>query len=206
MKKGIIFICLAVFSSYFTSAQDENKSILERSEIGVDLAFSASNFGGNVGVGLKYGVTFAEYFIAGPAVRYERLWWKSIQPGGITTQSGGYNVYGGGGFIHGRFLKFLYAGVEFEMLKSPFLKSSSKNFNGSIDGTGKGSWAPILLVGGGFSMEFNEVVRVNAGVMYDVINVGNSPYRRSYTATTSSTGAVKYIPLLYRISFFFPLG
>ena len=198
MKKGIILFCISFLTMQVSVAQSSNESIIERSEVGVDLAFSASTFGGNFGIGLKYGVTFGEYFIAGPSVRYERLWWKNIVYN--ETQKGALNVYGGGGFFHARFFNALFVGAELEVLKSPYSKT------GLIASQGNGTWAVTGLLGGGFSMEFNEMVRVNAGIMYDVINMTNSPYRRSYSQTTTSTGAVKYIPILYRLAFFFPLG
>ena len=203
MKKFLILFSLSVFSVQISHAQS---TTFDGSEIGVDLAFSASTFGGNVGIGAKYGLNVGEYFIFGPSVRYERIWWKNSQYGGLVTSKGGYNVYGGGAFAHARFFNALFIGAEFEMLKSPFTKNSDKLFNGFIDPTGKGSWAPTLLVGGGFSMEFQEAVRINAGVMYDVINAGNSPFRRSYKQTTSSTGQVRYLPIIYRIAFFFPIS
>ena len=203
MKKVILLFCIILTSAYKSNGQS---ATISGTEVGVDLAFSASTFGGNVGLGVKYGLNLGEIFIVGPSVRYERLWWKNYQYGGIIQTNGGYNVYGGGAFAHARFFNALFAGVEFEMLKSPFLKTSNKSYNGTIDGTGKGSWAPTLLVGGGFSMEFNESVRINAGIMYDVINAGNSPFRRSYSQTTTSTGQTKFIPLMYRIAFFFPIS
>lgn len=172
---------------------------IEGNEIGLDVSFSASTFGGNAGLGLKYGVKFGEYFIAGPSVRYERLWWKNNN---LTySQSGGYNLYGGGAFFHARFYNALFLGAEFEMLKSPYDKA------GSIYFSPEGSWAPTLFLGGGFSMEFNEIIRLNAGIMYDVINAPNSPFRNSYSVQkkTPDGQVAGYLPIIYRIAFFFPL-
>lgn len=170
----------------------------EGSEIGIDLIASASNLGGTVGGGLKYGVKFGQYFIAGPSVRYQRTWNKN----NYTGTQGGFNVYGGGGFLHARFYNALFLGTEFEVLSSPYTS------NGFYDPTGN-SWVPTLFVGGGFSMEFNEAVRLNVGIMYDVINKANSPFRNTYFVQKkdAATGAVAgYLPIIYRIAFFFPLN
>lgn len=169
---------------------------VDGTELGFDVAFSASNFGGNAGLGIKYGFKFGEYIITGPSVRYERTWVKNQTAG----TNGGYNVYGGGGFLHARFFNALFAGAELEILRSPYAK------NGFLTTTG--TWAPTFFLGGGFSMEFNESWRLNAGIMYDIINASNSPFQRSYFLTKKSpTGAnAGYLPVIYRIAFFFPLS
>ena len=166
------------------------------SEIGFDLAFSASTNGGNAGLGLKYGFNFGEHLIVGHSIRYERLWVKNQ----LTMQSGGYNMFGGGAFVHGRFFNALFLGAEFEMLRSPYQTAGFISQNTT--------WAPILFLGGGFSMEFNESVRLNAGVMYDVINADNSPFRSSYFMQKKTTlgEPAGYLPIIYRIAFFIPLS
>ena len=194
MKKGIVIFCLSLLAIEATNAQTFT---VDGSEIGIDLAFSASTNGGNVGLGLKYGFNIGEYLILGPSVRYERLWWKNNYLG----YQGGYNIWGGGAFVHARFFNALFIGTEFEMLKTPYPKSGP--FGGATLG---GSWAPTLLIGGGFSMEFNETFRVNAGIMYDIIDAPNSPFQSSYMNTTTSTGAQKRVPVFYRLAFFFPIG
>lgn len=148
---------------------------------------------------MKGGANLGEYIIAGPSIRYEHIWWKNYI-GGTAEVSGSRSVYGGGVFIHGRFFNALFVGAEFEMLNSPYDKL------GFI--TGQKYWVPTLFLGGGFSMEFNEKVRVNAGIMYDVINSGSSPFRRSYSIQkkTSTGGNAGYLPIIYRIAFFFPLS
>ena len=165
------------------------------SEIGVDLAFSASTFGGNFGLGLKYGLKFGEYIIAGPSVRYERVWFKNA----LVGVDGNANVFGGGAFVHARFFNTLFLGAEYEHLKSPY------NPNGFLNN--QSSWAPTLFVGGGFSMSFNERIRLNAGIMYDLINAENSPFRNSYSFTVKDQNGniQRYLPIIYRIAFFFPL-
>lgn len=170
---------------------------MKGTELGIDLSANGSTLGGNVGLGLKYGINLGEYFIVGPSLRYEYLWWNGFISG--TAQvSGNRNVYGGGIFAHARFMNALFVGAEFEMLKSPYDQFGYFAVTKS--------WAPTLFIGGGFSMEFNEVVRINAGIMYDVINAGNSPFRRSYMPKTDANGnPAGFIPLIYRIAFFFPL-
>ena len=56
--KTIIAISLLIIT-HKSFAQDFEAN---GSEIGIDLAFSASNFGGNAGMGLKYGINFGEIF------------------------------------------------------------------------------------------------------------------------------------------------
>jgi len=203
MKFLVIYFPL-LFAPFIGFAQEDNYDGPQKvtgfqyngSEIGADVAFSASTFGGNFGIGLKYGFKLGEYIILGPSVRYERLWFKN----GITAQEGGSNVFGGGAFVHARFFNALFLGVEYEHLKSPY------NVNGLLNV--QNSWAPTLFVGGGFSMAFHEKVRLNVGVMYDVINAENSPFRRSYSFTVKDQNGniQRYLPIVYRIAFFFPLG
>ena len=190
--KFIIF-SIVLFTSVSSFAQNFE---MDGTEIGFDLAFSASTNGGNAGIGLKYGINFGENLIAGPSARYERTWIKN----NVTGINGGYNVYGGGVFGHYRFQNVLFAGVEFEMLKSPYTKIGQL--------TSLPSWAPTLFLGGGFSREFNESIRINAGIMYDVINAENSPFKRSYNFTVKNEQGqvVKILPIIFRLAFFIPLS
>lgn len=182
---------LVLFFSFLSIIGSSNAQQIDGTELGVDLTFYASNFGGTVGFGAKYGMKFGEYFITGPSLRYQRSWTNNVAAG---TKSG-YNVVGGGVFAHGRFFNALFVGAEFEYLRSPFtsfgLLSPTKN------------WAPTLFLGGGLSMELTESIRLNAGIMYDVINHVNSPLRAQYFMSNSQ-GAL--IPVIYRIAFFFPLS
>jgi hypothetical protein len=69
-------------------------------------------------------------------------------------------------------------------------------------------YVPTVFICGGFSKEFNQLVRVNVGLYYDLINSLNSPYRNAYIISIKdpNTGAiVRRLPMIYRISFFFPL-
>ena len=156
MKRIIPILVTLLLSMSHPFAQNFE---MEGSEIGFDVAFSASTNGGNAGIGLKYGINLGENLILGPSVRYERTWVKNVYSG----YNGGYNVYGGGVFTHIRFLEALFVGAEFEMLKSPY---NSTGYLTSISS----SWAPTLFIGGGFSKEFNDSFRINAGLMYDIID------------------------------------
>jgi len=203
MKFHILAFTL-LFTGYSYCQEDEEiedneteyEGTFQGSEIGIDLAFTASSNGGNAGLGLKYGAKLGKYIIVGPSVRYDLTWIKN-QVGG---NNGNYSVYGGGAFIHGRFFNALFIGAEFEYLRSPYEK------NGFL--TNLPSWAPTLFLGGGFSMEFQKKIRLNAGIMYDVINAKNSPFRNSYSIAQKDANGniVRYFPIIYRIAFFIPLG
>ncbi len=184
------------FDNYDEEEEEEVYRTYRGSEIGADLAFSASTFGGNFGIGLKYGVALGDFFLVGPSVRYDRTWLKN----NTTGFNGNFNVYGGGAFVHARFVNAFFLGVEFEYLKSPYA------INGMLNN--QGTWCPTLFAGGGFSMEFNEIVRLNVGIMYDVINAENSPFRNSYSITRKDANGniAGYLPIIYRIAFFVPLG
>ncbi len=164
------------------------------SEIGVDGYLGASNLGGSFGAGLKYGFKSPENLIFGPSVRLMRTWSNYL---GIKTS---YNIWGGGVFAHYRYQNSLFAGAEFEMLKSPI---SYTAINPSTN------WAATLFIGAGFSREFNQKIRLNIGLFYDVINADNSPFRPSYfmKIKDSQTGQVtKILPFIYRLAVFIPLG
>lgn len=162
---------------------------IEGTEVGFDGYFGASTNGGSFSIGAKYGLKFSENFIAGPSARFQRNWTNNT----FTGINGSYNVFGFGAFGHGRFANVLFAGAEFELMRSPFATSTVAA--GPV-------WTPALFIGGGYSQEFNESFRINAGVMYDVINHVNSPFRQGYFMRNSQ-GIL--IPLVYRIAFFFVL-
>lgn len=163
---------------------------IEGTEVGFDGYFGASTLGGSFSIGAKYGFKFREKFIAGPSVRYQRNWSKNPTAG----FSSSFNVFGAGVFGHARFGNVLFAGAEFEMMRTPY------SLNGGAIGP---AWSPTLFLGGGYSQEFNETFRLNAGIMYDVINSVNSPFRQSYFMRNANNVP---IPLIYRITFFFVLS
>lgn len=193
MKKLLFGIFLLTSIAGF--CQDEEEEIEETEkpvatkEIGFDGYFGASNFGGSAGVGGKFGFRLNQYVVLGPSVRFQRSWTKNL-----TQESFGYSVYGGGVWIHARYANALFVGGEFEFLNSP---------NNIIYVSNQRRWVPTFFLGGGFSREFNSSVRLNAGIFYDVIDNGNSPFRSSYFMKKQN-GAL--IPLIYRIGFFFPIG
>ncbi|MNJ84491.1 hypothetical protein D3C87_19470 [compost metagenome] len=162
-------------------------------EIGADIHFSAGSYGGTGGLGLKFGIVRNKYVSFGPSLRYHYSSYKSPQTG----LSGSYSVYGGGAFVHARFFNYLFVGFEFEMLSNPYSYA-----NGVI--SAKRVWAPTGLLGFGFSHAFGEEqnFRLNAGIMYDIIDNANSPLRTGYFMKKEN-GTL--IPLIYRIAFFFKL-
>lgn len=195
--KNLLLIVLLIKLNY-SNAQTEG------SEIGIDGTFSAQSglvSSGTFGLGIKYGVKFKEYFIAGPSFRFQRYWTNNS----TTGTKGGSSIYGGGGFIHARFYEYFFAGAEIELLRSPFS-------SGGYITTTNPKWVPVCLLGGGFSYNFNDSWRLNGGIYYDILDKPNptdpnNPNPNSplqpYVARNSN-GTV--IPILYRIAFFFPLN
>lgn len=182
MKSLLLIIGITLSSLSFAQT--------EGTDLGIDGYFGASNLGGSFGVGLKYGWKFKENFIAGPSVRYNYAWSKNPTSG----LSGNYSVYGGGAFIHARMQNILFAGVEYEALRTPTAYFYTAN---------QIKWISTLFVGGGFSREFNESWRLNLGIMYDVINNPASPFFNSYIIRRENGTRV---PVIYRLAFFFPIS
>ncbi|MFN4952476.1 MAG: hypothetical protein ACK5F0_12720 [Flavobacteriales bacterium] len=164
------------------------------SELGVELYAGASTLGGSVGGDLKYAAILNENWAVGPSFRLQRTWSNNL------GQKMGFSIYGGGVYAHYRIKNTLFVGGEYELLKSPynfiFFNYSSKQ------------WASTLFLGGGFSRDFNHKIRVNGGIFYDVINAENSPFRSSYSVRIKNEmgQVVRILPMIYRITFFFPLG
>lgn len=184
-----IFLLLAL-TSYCQDDEEEEETPaapVSTMEVGLDGYFSATNFGGSFGLGVKFGYKLNENVILGPSIRFQRSWQNYY------SDKFGYTIYGGGAWIHGRFANYLFAGAELEFLNTP---------NDFIFITNQKTWVPTFFVGGGFSREFNKAVRINAGIFYDVINNASSPFRFSYVMRKQN-GTL--IPLIYRIGFFFPL-
>ncbi len=187
MKKLLTgFLCVFMLNASF--AQE-----IEGTEFGVDGYFGASTIGGSFSLGTKYGFKFQEKFIAGPSLRIQRNWSNN----NLTGIKSSYTIFGLGAFGHARFGNVLFAGAEFELMRSPFATSTGTGYS-----TGP-VWTPALFLGGGYSQEFNESFRLNVGVMYDVLNLPNSPFRQGYFMRNSNN---ILIPLIYRITFFFVLS
>ncbi|MBP6091472.1 MAG: hypothetical protein KA521_09470 [Crocinitomicaceae bacterium] len=186
MKKIILFFLLVI--NYSVNAQK-----IEQIELGADGYFGASSLGGSYGFGPKLGFQLDENWVVGPTFRYQRSW------SSLAGQTFGRTTWGGGAFIHARFKNVVYLGAEFEYLKSP------TNY---VDPIATDTWVPTLFVGGGFSKEYNQRIRLNVGVYYDLIDNLNSPFRTSYMMTIKNEvgQVVKFIPVIYRISFVFPIA
>ena len=188
MKKYFVFALLSLSFSVFSQTKT-----IEGYELGIDGFASASTNGGAFGLGPKFGFRLNDNLILGPSFRWQKTW------SSFNSQKFSYSILGGGIFLHGRFKNVLFGGVEFEMLKSPV------SYTVIAPAT---NWVPTLFLCGGFSKEWNHIVRLNAGLYYDVVNHANSPFRTAYfmTVKNAQTGAIqKYVPLIYRLSFFFPL-
>lgn len=168
-------------------------------ELGVEGFFGASNQGGSFGIGPKFGFILNENIAIGPSFRIQRNW-SNLQ-GNSFSQT----VYGGGAFAHIRYKSkgksTVYGAVEFEYLRSPY------NYATNLELTSN-KWAPTLFIGGGFLVRVNNVIGINAGILYDVINADNSPFRSSYIFKVKDpiTGTYsKIYPLIYRLTFLFKL-
>ncbi|WP_133122191.1 hypothetical protein [Brumimicrobium salinarum] len=190
-----IFCLLFVFSYTFSSAQSYH------SELGVEIqAASFSAQGGTFGGALKFAFVEEETIAFGPSLRYQYMFSNNTYLG----TSGKSFTLGGGGFFHYRFLDWFYLGTELEVLKNPF--------NYMVPDK---KWTLTAFIGGGISRDFG-FVRLNAGILYDVVdglnnpNLSNpSPLSRDYFLKISdptNPNMGKYVPLIYRITFFFPLN
>ena len=139
-----------------------------------------------------------ENIAVGPSFRIQRNW------SNLLGNSFSQTVYGGGAFAHIRYKSkgksTVFGAVEFEYLKSPFVDINFQNVTAK-------KWAPTLFIGGGFLVRVNKVVGINAGILYDVINADNSPFRSSYFFKQKNQAGVvtKIYPLIYRLTFLFKL-
>ena len=185
-----VFLVVILLVSVYSNAQE-----VTGSEAGIEGYFGASTVGGNYGVGLKYGVQLNKNFVVGPSFRIMKGWSNN------NGTNYNYSIYGGGIYAHARYGNMIFGGVELEVLHSPF--------NFGLYSVSVNHWVPTAFIGGGFSRELIDLIRINAGVFYDVINSVNSPFRPSYkmTKTNSLTGQVSgFIPVIYRINFFIRIG
>ena len=188
--KVLLPVLLAI--STVTLAQ---KRSFEAFELGFDGSFNASSIGGVFEIGPKFGFVRHENLVFGPTIRYQRVTSKPPNSGTSFIQ----NYFGGGFFIHGRYQNTIFGGIEAEVMKSQIVFDTSAVFK---------KFVPTVFICAGFSREFKGIVRLNAGIYYDIINSLNSPFRSSYKITIKdpTTGQiVNRVPLIYRISFFFPI-
>ncbi len=188
MKFLLIFTFLLNSISIFS--QDEEEEIpVNETELGLDCFANASTLGGSFGLGVKYGIIKNKNIIFGPSIRIQRMWTNYF------GQKYGFTIYGGGAFIHYRLNNSLFAGAEFEVLKSPF------QYNNLYSPK---RWVATCFVGGGFSHEFVNIgFRLNAGIFYDIVGSISSPFSTSYVLKKEDGTPV---PVIYRIGFFFPLS
>jgi len=192
MKK-FLFVYLILSIQYFI-AQTEITS----QELGIEGYFGASNQGGSFGIGPKFGFILNENIAIGPSFRIQRNW------SNLLGNSFSQTVYGGGAFAHIRYKSkgksTVFGAVEFEYLRSPYNYATNQQLNSK-------KWAPTLFIGGGFLVRVNKVVGINAGILYDVINADNSPFRSSYFFKQKNQAGVvtKIYPLIYRLTFLFKL-
>jgi hypothetical protein len=190
MKQIILYFALLFLVSFNGFTQQ-----VSGKEFGIEGYASASNVGGNYGIGIKIGAKFGENFVVGPSFRLMHGWSKNL------SVNYDYNIYGGGIYAHYRYGNVIFLGVETEVLHSPF------NF-GMYTTTAK-HWVPTFFIGGGLSREFRDKFRLNAGIFYDAVNSLNSPFRPTYktTKTNPTTGQITgYVPIIYRINLFIRFG
>src|SRR5690554_502453 len=191
----LFFITLLFLFTGFGHAQSFH------SEIGVEIqAASFSNQGGTFGGGLKYTIVEEETIAFGPSLRYQYFFSQNTYLG----TSGSSFTMGGGGFFHYRFLEWFFLGTEIELLKNPFnyIYPDKK-------------WTLTAFIGGGVSKDLGPV-RLNIGILYDLVDGLNDPYysnpsplSRDYFLrinNPNNPNAGKYIPLIYRVAFFFSLN
>lgn len=192
MKK-FLFVFL-IFTIQDITAQIDITS----QELGIEGYFGASNQGGSFGIGPKFGFILNENIAIGPSFRIQRNW------SNLLGNSFSQTVYGGGAFAHIRYKSkgksTVFGAVEFEYLRSPYNYATNQQLNSK-------KWAPTLFIGGGFLVRVNKVVGINAGILYDVINADNSPFRSSYFFKQKNQAGVvtKIYPLIYRLTFLFKL-
>lgn len=181
MKRIIVLFtsCLIQFTIF---------SQLKQVEVGLDGAVHASTIGGNYTYGFKPTFALLNEVAIGPSFRQIHYY---SNYNGI---SGKANIYGFGIFVHYRYLNTLFCGIETEIFKIPYNIQSIQNQTKN--------WVPTLFLGGGFSKEYKEKIRLNLGVYYDLINNLNSPLRASYVMKNSLN---QYIPIIYRFAVYIPI-
>lgn len=196
--KIIVSLFLLLFISFQVEAQYETDN---HSEIGIEIqAASISTRGGTVGGALKYAYVMSDQIVVGPIFRMQYNWSKDLYYGDKDKLF----TFGFGGFFHVRFLEWFYVGTDIEYLKNPF--------NNTVPSK---KWSFVGLIGGGIAKDFGPVV-LSAGLMYDLIDGLNNPYTtnssplsRGYflkVTNPKKPNYGRYIPLLYRITLFIPLG
>lgn len=196
-SKLIVFILASFLTIQFSYGQMYGK------EIGVEITGArGSNLGGIIGGVLKFSFvseTVGENYLAfGPSVRYQYYWSNNSFTG---IQANG-SMLGFGGYFQYRFFDWFYVGAAAEYIQNPFNQFSK--------------WTPVGFLGGGIHKDFG-FVQLNAGLMYDVVDALrppnsdiSSPLANNYFMRkqnpTNPEEVGGYIPVIARITFFFPLG
>lgn len=183
MKKYLLIFIIAHLSLFGFS----QKGTLEA---GLDLNFWQSSNGGNINVSPRVNYEVADSLVVGASFRYINYWSYLYGTGGHL------NIFGIGIYSHYRFLKWLYAGADFELYFTPF------NYNSTGANPKSRATAPAVLLNAGISHKFGKIFRLNAGIYFDAINSLNSPLRTSYMTKTNKG---VYIPLFYRVTFLFDI-
>jgi hypothetical protein len=198
MKKRVLFSLLISTMFLPMHMLGQNKTY----EVGVELqAASFSNLGGSIGGAAKFAIVEDETVAFGPSFRYQYFYVNN----NFTGVSANGSTVGGGGFLHYRFLDWFYAGTEIEVLQNPFVTINPDK-----------RWTVTGFLGGGISRQWGKV-RLNLGILYDVVDAlkdpltsNPSPLRNDYfirvqnPVNAQTQGA--YLPIIYRVTFFFPLG
>jgi len=201
MKKAILL--LSAIGLFHTSQAQY------RPEVGVELAAaSLSSLGGTVGGALRFGMGEAygehnEGVAFGAIIRYQYLWNTNNFTGMGTSGA----MYGAGAYYHYRFMEWFFVGAEMEYIRNPFVFPASPN-------QPVRKWTLAAFVGGGASKDF-DWVRINLGVQYDIADalrdpLRPSPFRNQYFIRLSNPAQPgaggQYLPIIYRLTFFFPIG
>jgi hypothetical protein len=189
MTKYITLVLCLVFG-----LKTQAQTTFDGQEIGAEVYAGFSNLGGAFGVELKHASILNKNFAVGPSIRLQRTWSNNF------GQNASINIWGPGVFAHARYRDMVFAGAEFQLLRSPY--------NFVTFAAEQKKWAPIMLLGGGFCFKLGKHIRLNAAIFYDVINANNSPFRSSYNFSVKNEAGqiVRILPIIYRVTFFFPLG
>lgn len=196
-SKLIVFFIVTFLTVQFSFSQMYGK------EIGVEITGArGSNLGGLIGGVFKFSFvseTVGENYLAfGPSVRYQYFWSNNSYTG---IQANG-SMLGFGGYLQYRFFDWFYVGTAAEYIQNPFNQFSK--------------WTAVGFLGGGIHKDL-DFVHLNAGLMYDVVDAlrgpnseVSSPLANSYFMRkqnpTNPEEVGGYIPVIARITFFFPLG
>lgn len=200
MRSLLLIVTLAFILVNWSYSQNNH------SEIGIDIqAASFSTHGGTVGGAVRYAFVNEGQIAFGPTFRFQHLW-SNDQYYGTKAK---YSMYGGGGYLHFRFLEWLYLGAEIEVLRNHFNTTVPEN-----------KFRITMLGGGGICHDFGPIV-LNFGLLYDFYDLIRDPYttnssplsrdyflKKKVPSADPNAPAIDagYVPLIYRFSLFIPLN